>query len=78
MKAVLFTGVGQVEIGEVPDPTPAAGEVVIEVAAVGLCGTDLHILSGEHRNRGGPQIPGHACAGTVVAVGAGLKVQVCP
>lgn len=78
MKAVIFTGVGQVEIGEVPDPTPAAGEVVIEVAAVGLCGTDLHILSGEHLNRGWPQVPGHEFAGTVVAVDDGLKVQVCP
>lgn len=70
MRAVLFTAVDEIEIGEVPDPVPGEHDVVIEVASVGLCGTDLHILSGEHLNRGWPQIPGHEFAGTVVAVGA--------
>lgn len=72
MRAVLFTGVDEIEIGEVPDPTPGPNDVVIEVASVGLCGTDLHILSGEHLNRGWPQIPGHEFAGTVVAVGSAV------
>ena len=70
MRAAMFTGIGQIEIGEVPDPTPGPKDVVIEVASVGLCGTDLHILMGEYRNTQWPIIPGHEFAGTVVAVGS--------
>ena len=73
MKAVLFTGVGQLEVADVDDPTPGPDDVVIQVASVGLCGTDLHILSGEHLNRGWPIIPGHEFAGTVVAVGSHVR-----
>lgn len=73
MRAVLFTGINQVEVGEVPDPTPGADDVVIEVASVGLCGTDLHILQGEYRNSEWPIIPGHEFAGTVVAVGSNVS-----
>lgn len=70
MKAVLFTGPEQIELGEVPDPTPGAGEVVVAPAATGICGTDLHILDGDLA-RSWPTIPGHEFAGEVVAVGPG-------
>ncbi|MEU1628929.1 zinc-dependent alcohol dehydrogenase family protein [Streptomyces sp. NPDC020096] len=69
MKAAIITGVGSVEIGHVPDPTPGPREVVVEVAACGLCGTDLHILQGEFAPTL-PVVPGHEFAGRVVAVGA--------
>ena len=42
--------------------------MIVEVAAVGLCGTDLHILAGEHGVL--PVVPGHEVTGTVVAAGA--------
>lgn len=70
MRAVLFTGPERIEIGEVPDPTPGPGEVVVAPAAAGICGTDLHILDGDLA-RGWPTIPGHEFAGEVVAVGSG-------
>jgi 2-desacetyl-2-hydroxyethyl bacteriochlorophyllide A dehydrogenase len=73
MLAVLFTGPGRIEVAEVDRPEPAADEVLIGVAAVGLCGTDLHILAGEHLNKGWPVIPGHEFAGTIVAVGPGIS-----
>ncbi len=38
---------GRAVVTEVPDPTPGPAAVVVEVAACGLCGTDLHILQGE-------------------------------
>ncbi|CAM5677109.1 2-deoxy-scyllo-inosamine dehydrogenase OS=Streptomyces tendae OX=1932 GN=F3L20_23060 PE=3 SV=1 [Streptomyces tendae] len=41
-----------------PDPTPGPREVVVEVAACGLCGTDLHILQGEFAPSF-PIVPGH-------------------
>ncbi|BEP12001.1 zinc-dependent alcohol dehydrogenase family protein [Acidothermaceae bacterium B102] len=52
----------------VDDPTPGPRDVVIEVAACGICGTDLHILEGEFAPSL-PIIPGHEFAGTVVATG---------
>jgi 2-desacetyl-2-hydroxyethyl bacteriochlorophyllide A dehydrogenase len=71
MQAAIITGPNSVEIAEVPDPTPTSGEVVIEVAASGICGTDVEIFDGKYR-ASLPVIPGHEFAGTVVAVGAGV------
>ncbi|GAA2839454.1 zinc-dependent alcohol dehydrogenase family protein [Crossiella cryophila] len=84
MKAAVITGVGQVEVTTVPDPTPGPREVVVEVSACGLCGTDLHILQGEFAPTL-PVIPGHEFAGVVVETGkdvtevrAGDRVAVDP
>lgn len=63
--------VGEVSVETVDDPTPGHGEVVVAVAACGLCGTDLHILEGEFAPSL-PIIPGHEFAGTVVASGPGV------
>ncbi|MDI5965031.1 zinc-dependent alcohol dehydrogenase family protein [Streptomyces sp. SL13] len=71
MKAAVITGIGTVEIAEVPDPSPGPRDVVIDVAACGLCGTDLHILQGEFAPSL-PLVPGHEFAGEVVAVGSAV------
>ena len=42
MRAAIYHGREDVRIEELPDPSPRAGEVVIEVARAGICGTDLH------------------------------------
>lgn len=68
MKCVIITGPQQVEIGVVPDPTPSSTEVVLAVAAAGICGTDLHIFRDEFAPSL-PVVPGHEFAGTVVAIG---------
>ncbi len=68
MRAAVMTGPGRVEVTEVPDPTPGPLDVVVEVAAAGICGTDLHLLAGELESL--PVIPGHEFSGTVVAVGS--------
>jgi 2-desacetyl-2-hydroxyethyl bacteriochlorophyllide A dehydrogenase len=84
MRAVLIRGVGEVEVITTDDPVPGPREVVVEVAACGICGTDLHILEGEFAPSL-PIIPGHEFAGTVVGVGtdvheltAGQRVAVDP
>jgi 2-desacetyl-2-hydroxyethyl bacteriochlorophyllide A dehydrogenase len=69
VRAAVITGVGQVSVETVDDPTPGPREVVVEVAAAGICGTDLHILQGEFAPTL-PIIPGHEFAGTVVALGS--------
>lgn len=68
MKAAVIESVGRAVVAEVPDPTPGSREVVVEVAACGLCGTDLHILQGEFAPKL-PIVPGHEFAGEVVGVG---------
>lgn len=72
MKAAVVTTPGTLEIQTLPDPTPGPGEVVVEVAACGVCGTDLHIYGGEFAPRF-PIVPGHEFAGEVVACGAGVS-----
>jgi len=72
MKAALIRSVGEIVVETVDDPTPQPGEVIVQVAACGLCGTDLHILKGEFAPSL-PIVPGHEFAGTVVAVGTGIS-----
>ncbi len=71
MKAAVVTSPGQVEVTDLPDPTPAPRDVVVGVAACGVCGTDLHILDGEFAPEL-PITPGHEFAGEVVALGSAV------
>ena len=67
-------------LGELPDPDPGPGEVLLEVAACGVCRTDLHILDGELDRPKLPLVLGHQIVGRVVAggerFGAGERVGV--
>ncbi|WP_433893316.1 zinc-dependent alcohol dehydrogenase family protein [Streptomyces sp. CA-111067] len=73
MKAAVISNPGVVGIETLDDPAPGASEVVVRVAACGLCGTDLHILQGEFAPTL-PIVPGHEFAGEVVAVGSAVDV----
>ncbi len=57
------------EPAEIRDPVPGDGEVLVEVAACGVCRTDLHIVDGELAEPKLPLVPGHQIVGTVVADG---------
>lgn len=63
---------GPIEIVDAPDPTVAAGEVVVEVLAVGLCRSDYHGWHGTDPDIVCPHVGGHEFVGRVVAVGAGV------
>jgi len=56
---------------ERPERVPAAGEILIEIAACGVCRTDLHVVDGELPNPNLPIVPGHEIVGRVAAIGAG-------
>ena len=71
MKAAIITGIGQISIETVEDPKCEDREVIIEVAAAGICGTDLHILEGEFAPSL-PIIPGHEFSGKIVEIGRKL------
>lgn len=71
MRAAVYRGKGNVVVETVPVPAIGPGEVLIRVAACGICGTDLKKI--EHGFVSAPQIFGHEVSGTVVAVGSGVS-----
>jgi 2-desacetyl-2-hydroxyethyl bacteriochlorophyllide A dehydrogenase len=73
MKAVIFPGDKSFQVGELPDPLPLPNEVVMKVHAVGLCGTDIHVLEGEFEPTVYPIVPGHEASGVVHSVGTQVK-----
>ncbi len=73
MRALTIVQPGVLELQEVEDPTPGNDEVVVEVGACGLCGTDLHLIDGESPLATYPLVPGHEFSGTVVARGNGVE-----
>jgi L-iditol 2-dehydrogenase len=70
MRAGVYREKGVVRVEEVPVPEVGPGEVLIKVAACGICGTDIKKIF--HAYVPAPQILGHELAGTVVAVGPGV------
>jgi L-iditol 2-dehydrogenase len=72
--AALLYGQEDLRLERVPDPTPAAGEVVIQVEAATTCGTDLKLWrrGGHAKMLTPPTLFGHEGAGRIVAVGAGV------
>ena len=81
MRGIVFTGGRELELMDFPDPTPGPGEVVLEMKASGMCGSDLHQYrrpKGVKESVGGlpanpdPVIGGHEPCGIVAARGPGL------
>ena len=68
MQAVVFPEPESIQVEQVPDPACERDEVIVQVAASGLCGTDLHIYRNEYMSDF-PVIPGHEFSGVVVEVG---------
>jgi D-arabinitol dehydrogenase (NADP+) len=73
MLAGRILGPGRPAVETVPVPQPGPGDVLIEVARAGICGTDLHILDGDYELARFPMTPGHEFAGTIAAVGEGVR-----
>lgn len=74
MKAAVVERFGEpLAVREVPVPTPGPGQVLVEIAASGVCHTDLHAAEGDWPVKPTvPFIPGHEGAGMVVALGPGV------
>lgn len=73
MRAAVLRSFGApLELAEVPEPRPGPDEALVEVRAVGLCGTDLKITGGLMTGTPLPLIPGHEVAGVVAADGGDL------
>jgi L-iditol 2-dehydrogenase len=68
----LAPGAGHVALSDRPEPEAAAGHVVLDVVAAGICGTDLHIYDGEYASLP-PVTMGHEVSGVVAALGEGVE-----
>ena len=78
MRAMVLTHPGDVasnrlQLLDRPVPTPAFGEVLVQIRVCGVCRTDLHVVEGELPPVPLPLIPGHQAVGTVAAVGPGVS-----
>jgi L-gulonate 5-dehydrogenase len=71
MRAAVTRGPFDVVVEEAPAPTPGAGEALVRVERVGICGSDLSLYKGTHPYRSYPRIQGHEASGVVVAFGNG-------
>lgn len=73
MKALLLSKYRQLELADLPAPIPKDGEVLIRVAACGICGSDVHGYDGSSGRRIPPIVMGHEAAGEIAALGAGVN-----
>lgn len=72
MKAAQINRSNNLSIINIDKPVPAGNEVLIEVKASGICGTDLHIYKGDYKGTY-PIIPGHEFSGVIQAIGPDVK-----
>ncbi len=76
MKALVLDEPGQTRLAEVPHPgKPGAGEVLLQIRMVGLCGSDLSTFAGKNPLVSYPRIPGHEIAATIAEAGADVPAQ---
>jgi 2-desacetyl-2-hydroxyethyl bacteriochlorophyllide A dehydrogenase len=68
MKALVMRGPGSVSVDDVPPPVRKAGEALLQVRYVGLCGTDLNSYRGRNPLVSYPRIPGHEIAATIAEI----------
>ncbi len=73
MDALLLTDYGCLEVVDLATPVAGAGEVLIRVAACGICGSDVHGYDGTSGRRIPPVVMGHEAAGTVAGLGPGVS-----
>lgn len=86
MRGVVFAGERKLDLVEFPDPSPGPGEVVVEIKASGMCGSDLKVYrasksASQSLGLGaskGPVIAGHEPCGVVAAVGPGVEARQAP
>jgi L-iditol 2-dehydrogenase len=72
MKSLLLEEYGKLKIADLPRPEPGEHEVLVCVAACGICGSDVHGYDGSSGRRIPPLVMGHEAAGVIAAVGAGV------
>lgn len=75
MRALVLTDWWTLEVREVPDPRVGPGDVLLEVLATGICGSDVHGFTGDTGRRVPGQIMGHETVGRIAAIGAEVYAE---
>lgn len=73
MKALLLSEYKHLEVTDLPTPQPGPGDVLIQVAACGICGSDVHGYDGGSGRRIPPVVMGHEAAGIIAAIGSQVE-----
>jgi threonine dehydrogenase-like Zn-dependent dehydrogenase len=73
MRALVLRDYWKLEVRDVPDPAVGPTDVLVEIAATGICGSDLHGYTGENGRRHPGQVMGHETAGRIRALGPGVS-----
>src|SRR5271157_2341344 len=73
MKQAVMTSPGRIEFRDVPVPQPAAGEVLLRIKRIGVCGSDIHVWHGKHALTPYPVVQGHEVSGVVENVGSSVR-----
>ncbi len=76
MHALVLKGDWDIAVEEREDPQPGPGEVLVEIVATGICGSDIHGYTGENGRRHPGQVMGHETVGRVQSAGAGVDAAV--
>lgn len=69
----VMTAPGKIEFREIETPVPKAGEVLIRMMKIGVCGSDIHVWHGKHPFTSYPVTQGHEVSGEIAALGAGVE-----
>ena len=73
MRQAVMTAPGRIELREVPVPELAAGQVLVRVKRIGVCGSDIHVYHGKHPLTPYPVVQGHEVSGVVERIGAEVR-----
>lgn len=72
MKRITISEPHDLQVVDVEKPEANAGEVLLAIKAIGICGSDLHVFEGQHPFVSYPVLPGHEVSGEIIAVGEGV------
>ena len=75
MKVLICDEPGKLSVIDRPEPQPKAGEVLVRIKRVGICGTDFHIFQGKHPFLEYPRVMGHELSGTVEQAPEGSNLK---
>ncbi|AWB67842.1 alcohol dehydrogenase [Saccharobesus litoralis] len=76
MRTIVCVEPGVLESQQFEKPTPKAGEVLVKIRSIGICGTDIHAYGGNQPYFEYPRVLGHELAGTVESVGDGVELAI--
>ncbi len=76
MRAAQFYGTEEMRVEDVEEPSPEAGEILVDVAACGICGSDLHFYEDGFGDFDGAVTLGHEASGTIIETGDGVDLEV--